>query len=370
MVRMKKQVAVVIPYYHNGLSETERISFQQCIKVLFDYPIILVVPDNIRISKTVRVSGVESIKIPSKWMQSVETYNQMMLNADFYRMFPEYEYILIYQLDAFVFRDELKEFCDLGYDYIGAPWLFGAEYFKEERNRRGHVGNGGLSLRNVEASILALKKNPVVDKGMPEDVYWSSHDSEEFRVAPKEAALRFSIEEPAERMFCLNKKRLPFGCHAWNKISFSFWRAIIEKYGYKFLEKNFDDYQQSCKNRFQSVWELSCDDIKAGLKKLTLEKMDFYIWGAGEIGKGWVIALQCAGVSVRCVDNDETRWGERLWNVCIESPDVLKDTKENVVLLIAIKRYRDEVKKQLLHMKISDKLKVFFYEDILKGFFS
>lgn len=365
---MKKQVAVVIPYYHNELSKTEQIAFKQCMKILLRYPIILIVPDNLSISDSVQALGIEVAKVPSKWMRSIETYNFMMLNVDFYRMFLSYEYILIYQLDAFVFKDELEEFCNLGYDYIGAPWLFGAEYFEDEKNIRGHVGNGGFSLRNVEASIQILNKNPVAKSDIPEDVYWSSHDSEEFCVAPKEIALCFSIEEPAEKMFYLNKKRLPFGCHAWNKISFSFWRPIIEKYGYEFLEESTSNYVQSSKKYFQSIWELSCDDIKSGLQKINLIKDDVYVWGAGVVGKGWVIALQCIGISVRCVDNDETRWGEYLWNVSIESPDVLKSAKEGTVLFIAIKKDKDEVEEQLLHMEISNKINVFFYEDILREF--
>lgn len=365
---MKKQVAVVIPYYRNELSETERMAYRQCIKVLSGYPIILIVPDSIKVSKAVLVPGIKTVKVPSKWMQSIETYNQMMLNADFYRMFLEYEYILVYQLDAFVFRDELKKFCELGYDYIGAPWLFGAEYFKEKGNCRGHVGNGGFSLRNVEASIRVIIKNPVGKRDMPEDVYWSSHDSGEFCVAPKEVALRFSIEEPAEKMFCLNKRRLPFGCHAWNRISFSFWRPIIEKHGYKFLDEGSDFYKQPCVKDFRSIWELSCDDIKAGLQKMALRKEDIYVWGAGEVGKGWVIALQCAEVSVRCVDSDEMRWGECFWNVCIESPDILKSAKKGTVLFIAVKKYENEVREQISDMKVSDRLRIFFYEEVLEKF--
>ena len=31
--------------------------------------------------------------------------------------------MLIYQLDAYVFKDELLNWANKGYDYIGAPWL-------------------------------------------------------------------------------------------------------------------------------------------------------------------------------------------------------------------------------------------------------
>lgn len=366
---MKKQVAVVIPYYHNELSETERIAFKQCIKVLLNYPIMLIAPDSIEISEAVQDSGVQIVKVPSKWMQSIESYNQMMLNENFYRMFLEYKYILIYQLDAFVFQDELKKFCNLGYDYIGAPWLFGAEYFKGKRDCRGNVGNGGFSLRNVEASIKMLKDDPVSEKSMPEDVYWSIHDSDEFSVAPKEVALQFSIEEPAEKMFWLNGQQLPFGCHAWNKKSFVFWKPIIENFGYELSEARDANNQKLFKNHFQSVWSLSCDEFKAGIRKLGLGKEKVFIWGAGVIGKGWVIAFQCAGVAVQCVDSDEARWGEYLWNVRIESPDVLKYIKEGSTLFIATKKYKDEVKERLLFMGILHKLRIFFYEDVLKNCF-
>jgi len=44
-----------------------------------------------------------------------------MMSPAFYDAFKAFDYILIYQLDAFVFRDELEYFCSLGYDYIGAP---------------------------------------------------------------------------------------------------------------------------------------------------------------------------------------------------------------------------------------------------------
>ena len=42
------KVAVVIPYYHTKLNEIENISFRQCLKVLYGYPIILVTPDTMK----------------------------------------------------------------------------------------------------------------------------------------------------------------------------------------------------------------------------------------------------------------------------------------------------------------------------------
>ncbi len=76
------KVAVVIPYYHTKLNEIENISFRQCLKVLYGYPIILVTPDTMKKTDYPKGYDFDIIKVPSKWMQSVETYNQMMLNIE------------------------------------------------------------------------------------------------------------------------------------------------------------------------------------------------------------------------------------------------------------------------------------------------
>lgn len=54
---------------------------------------------------------------------SVEGYNKLCYNIDFYSAFRNYDYMLIYQLDAWVFRNELQMWCEKGYDYIGSPFL-------------------------------------------------------------------------------------------------------------------------------------------------------------------------------------------------------------------------------------------------------
>lgn len=367
---MKKLVAIVIPYYHNILTEIEQIAFRQCIKVLSGYPIILIVPDGMKVSIDLYTLGLETINVPTQWLESVATYNRMMLDTNFYNLFLDYEYILIYQLDAFVFYDKLTEFCNLGYDYIGAPWLFGAEYLKNTKGNIKYVGNGGLSLRRVESAIKILKKNPVYDKDMPEDVYWSICDSQEFNIAPKELALHFSIEEPAERMFYLNQKRLPFGCHAWNKKSLSFWRPIIEKYGYVFSEKSISNDTDKYEKLPHSIWEVPCDDVRNGIEKLLLKKEPIYVWGAGAIGTSWVIALRCAKTSVKCIDNNMECWGNYLWDVCIEPPDKLKEVKEHTIVIIAVKSHRKEIMGQLLQMGVLYKLNILFYENILETFYS
>ena len=97
--------------------------------------------------------------------RSHSAYNRLLLGAAFYRTFASYEFILIYQLDAFAFRDELAEWCARGYDYVGAPWI-DCRWIPELRHhwpattRDNVVGNGGFSLRRVAPALKLLSEMP------------------------------------------------------------------------------------------------------------------------------------------------------------------------------------------------------------------
>lgn len=90
------------------------------------------------------------IPFDDKWFESVSTYSVFMLTKEFYEKFTSYEFLLIYQLDAWVFRNELEYWCAQGYDYLGAPW------FKDATTMYSKAGNGGFSLRNVRACLDAI----------------------------------------------------------------------------------------------------------------------------------------------------------------------------------------------------------------------
>lgn len=215
---MKNNVAVVIPYYHSELTELESISFRNCCTILKKYQIILVLPEKIPRRKYPTEENLLYEQVPDEWMESVDSYNQMMLSKDFYRRFKQYEFILIFQLDAFVFSDCLEQFCDYGYDYIGAPWLNGMKYLRTiEGDGVWYVGNGGFSLRKVAAFLHILEGEITNCIDTNEDAFWASHNSDQFHVAPMDVALKFSFERDVRRCFKLNSNELPFGCHAWEK---------------------------------------------------------------------------------------------------------------------------------------------------------
>lgn len=287
-------IGVVVPYYKNELSETEKISFEQCQRILGRYSIILVVPDSMH-EEDYPCEGKFIIeKVPCEWMQSIASYNKMMLNECFYKRFSKYQYILIYQLDAFVFSDQLKEFCQYGYDYIGAPWIYGYFYYLNLDKCVWRVGNGGFSLRKVDTVLKLLSEEKQTEYTGNEDVFFSISDSENFKVAPLDIALKFAFEEEVKRCFKLNNKKLPFGCHAWERYNLEFWKPYIERFGYRistvFLPE--DNVLEIEYNRMESMVTHFLEMISApdrlatAIYALCGEKTKSYIiWGAGYYGK-------------------------------------------------------------------------------------
>lgn len=254
-------VSVAIPIYKEVLTEDERLSLERCQEILGHYPVTLFAPDNMDVDLYVQVMPNAIIKrFAPNYFQDIDGYNRLMLSSLFYDAFRNYDYILIYQLDAFVFSDNLHEWCEKGYDYVGAPWIehdwadYQAKYSDPVRRLLTHhiqprlpgpwcnilenrVGNGGLSLRKIRtfrrcARDLAFFANKYKDN---EDQFWSffvPSYNPSYRVAPLKEALQFSFDTSPSVAFDLAGHKIPFGCHAWRKYDIDFWRPIFLQYGH------------------------------------------------------------------------------------------------------------------------------------------
>lgn len=256
----KKEVVVVVPVYRPELTVWERASLRQTVRVLQEnYPVELLVPCGMDCSAIRReVSGLPVREVSDEWLgrrNGIAGYNRMMLSAGFYELFRDYEYLLICHTDAWIFRDELGDWCRRGYDCVAAPWLRRPLYdlplvkqymqWRERMKRRrgeasrqvlyGRVGNGGLSLRRVEAFRRACATYRTEAESYladpchlrNEDVFWAVVPRE-FRYPAPDEALRFSIDtHPAYALRRLGGD-LPFGCHSWTKRRMRrAWRGII-----------------------------------------------------------------------------------------------------------------------------------------------
>jgi len=275
----KQLVCVVVPVYKKEMSRFEVASLRQCKRILGNHPIILIVPRGLTLSDDIACIANEIKELNPACFKSIEAYNKMLLAPWFYRNFTNYEFMLIYQLDAYVFRDELKAWCQKGYDYLGGVWFKGYTKNPEQGFVEWVPGNGGLSLRKVDSCVKALTsrarafgpssllkqlvRNLLRGRGLwivellvfpvkilgfrntvrweaqnfagYEDVFFALHAPRmisSFVVPSVEEAALFSWDRRPDYLFGKHQV-LPFGCHAWFReeppyeANGSFWRNHI-----------------------------------------------------------------------------------------------------------------------------------------------
>lgn len=265
--QLKSPVAVIIPLYKVSPSDLEKISIQQCFNVLHSHKIIAIKPDHLSLSNYDFIFD-EVISFDNTSFKDPAGYNKLMRSPHFYDKFLAYEFILIYQPDAFVFRDDLIYWCNQGYDYIGAPWLRFVDYpdvFKKAKNLskrflhtklnikmpgtdlpseiqlENRVGNGGFSLRNVaKFHQICLHNRPLIDyydsrpeHQFGEDVFFGvevNRFKEQLKIPDFKTAVYFSMETALSNAFRLTEGQLPFGCHAWDR-QLEFWRPYFKAAG-------------------------------------------------------------------------------------------------------------------------------------------
>ena len=257
---MKNRVKVVVPVYKERLQGRELLTLKNNAAKLARYPHVVVAPEGLNVDAiTCEIPSCEVVRVSKEWLGSngVAGYNQMMLSKGFYGLFADCEYILICQSDAWVFSDCLSEWCDKGYDYVGAPWpkrkvyelplikqylwlrrkLLGGGDRILRQDYFGKVGNGGFSLRRISSFIEACDtyadraEEFKHSKGIVfnEDWFWSLVPKN-FRYPSFDEALGFSFDSHPELCYKLAERKLPFACHGWyKKRNIKFWSPIIEK---------------------------------------------------------------------------------------------------------------------------------------------
>ncbi|MCM1450751.1 MAG: hypothetical protein NC102_00620 [Clostridium sp.] len=251
----KPKAAVAVPIYKPRIDDNERKSLSSICSALSGRDIYAVKPKGLDISQI--LAEFPSLKVKEyapEYFKGIKGYNRLMTSPDFYASFSDYDYMLVAQLDAYVFRDDLDRWMEKGYDYVGAPWLKKRvncfppmSWIKkiEDWNRRrkglyskiglyGKVGNGGLSLRKIEShrrvseqkagELAAL--NSIGPKGQPEDVFWARQES--FAYPSAMEALDFAFDKYPALCHRLNGHRLPMGCHGWtSRKMLPFWRKML-----------------------------------------------------------------------------------------------------------------------------------------------
>ena len=260
-------VVITIPIYRETLSITEKVSLQQLKRILGHYPCAFVAPESLEFDYEGLEDGIVVERFPDHYFTSITSYSQLLLTENYYARFVAYDYLLIYQLDAFVFSDRLQEFCDLGYDYIGAPIAPSNPIWHAIGAR---VGNGGLSLRKITAARQALKRweqLPVERQQIFQDVFLQVEDlfwgwcgvqpDFDFQCAPIATALQFAVQEEVQR--CYRRIEVgtlqPFGCHGWNESHVAFWQRKIEACGYELTGSACIDGKSRRRSDLEAYWQ-------------------------------------------------------------------------------------------------------------------
>lgn len=237
-------VIVVIPLHKPSLDPLEHYSLAYSLRVLGRRERIFVGPEGMDLGFYRGQFG----EIPYRAFESgsfasIQGYNRLMLNPEFYARFADHEFILVLQPDAIVLRDDLDQWCARPFDYVGAPWPDGYELFVNVGRFGGDngkrvkvpVGNGGLSLRRVAKCISLLKEFDdeilafFLRTGSSEDLFFSVMGalSEDFVIPNEMTAARFSLELKPSHYLAVNGGRLPMGGHAWWKYEPQLWRKIL-----------------------------------------------------------------------------------------------------------------------------------------------
>lgn len=229
----KEECCVVIPVYKKNPVFFEQASLMQCVRVLGQkYDIYLVAPLGLDLSGYTSLCPGFKFKIKrlaKGFFESVSSYNQLCKRWEFYNAFTDYQFMLIYQLDCWIFSDNLEYFVSLDYDYIGAPWF--EKNTEKNKARVTKCGNGGFSLRKIDKFIEVCKKHEeeADNVNVAEDVFFSTNCENEVRVSPVDVGREFSFEVAPSFLFKMNNNKLPMGCHKPYLFDFkTFWKDYLK----------------------------------------------------------------------------------------------------------------------------------------------
>jgi Protein of unknown function (DUF5672) len=240
---MNPSLVIVIPVYKATLNLLEQFSLDYLLTKVINRKLIFVAPEGLDTNYyLLRYPNITFEQFDSGYFASIAGYNELLLNADFYSRFLTYDYILIHQTDALLFKDNLDDWMGQGYDYIGAPWPLGMTLnfgpddaaFFGATTLHSFVGNGGFSLRHIQKSIAILGE---AQKLL---TFWRTHRLNEdcffafagllhptFSIPTPTVASRFALELEPEQYVAANQGDIPTGCHAWWKHDFPFWQKVI-----------------------------------------------------------------------------------------------------------------------------------------------
>ena len=268
---------IVIPVYKDKLDCTEELSLKRLYEVIDeDTHVYLVCPKGMNIDEYKKIyPSIKLKEFDKKWFESTVSYSQLLINYNFYKSFDKYTYMCIYQLDCYIFKNEIGKWCDKGYDYVGAPIISEMAGWSEVMKNgkwKPAVGNGGFSIRKI--STFKDLTNPkgefrtyyniddeILSKVKFEDKYFCNDIIRYYDIEIpdwREACL-FAIDMNADIFYNNFKlKELPVGCHAWPK-NIRYWKNVM-----KGITDEISDF---CEKKYEKFFALYYDENNSTLRE-------------------------------------------------------------------------------------------------------
>lgn len=256
---------IVIITHKERLSGIDEQSFKRVFNVFNGKrDIKLILKDNISYDyyeKYKEKYDFEIIKVNHEWLDSLWSYNSMSCSKEFWEMFTDYDYVLTYHTDCWVFDDRLDYFMNFGYDWYGAPWPF----------LNNLVGNSGFSLRRVSKMLEITSKYKFKVGVAYDDIWFCKLHGDEMNICPWEIAVNFSLETVSKE-FLLGVNTIPMGFHGKNL--FNVWDDNGNKfnaYKNRVLEGNL--VAACCIGRMENRY---IKEYVAHYKKISIDKIFLY----------------------------------------------------------------------------------------------
>ena len=383
-----KKVIVVIPIYREHLTLSERVSLAQVRRVLSHYDLCFMAPERMR--RVLETRGVRAEYWPDACFAGRLGYSKLLLSPEFYARFSGYEYLLVYQLDAFVFHDSLLEFCERGYDYWGAPMPY--SYWPVP----AHIGNGGFSLRRVQACLAMLRRKAEIyaETGLQKEFdasedfflgYCGKRKEIPFQVPSVREALDFAVEFDVAHVWKrIVRWKLPFGCHAWPRGQyFNLWRPHIEPFvGAEVMDeieqqisigrgKSYRELEWGRISRilFQRMQERPTERNRKILRTLLPEGKQIFLWGNGKVGQRAKRLLTAYGIRIRGIFDAKAETRQMTEDgIPLLQPEEKMLRRNEGFILITTSKYEDEIGARLEQLAFRQRTDFLGYDEFERRF--
>ena len=269
-----KKFCIVIPIYKETLDCIEEISLKRLNDVIGDknYDVFLVGPKSLDMSEYLKLyPNAKEKRFDNKFFKSTKSYSRLCLSYQFYNIFSKYKYMIIYQLDCYLFSDDFESWCDKNYDYIGGAIISNNCGWDVSKNPR--VGNGGFSLRKIETfkdicdpdGEFRTEYNitdEILDHILWEDKFYCNDiiNAYAINIPDWKTSLSFALDMSVDVIYnFFGWKGTPMAIHAWDK-NIRWWKNILPEL------KNNNEVIEFCENKHKEFFKVYYDENDSTLR--------------------------------------------------------------------------------------------------------